>query len=61
MIDRTGKRVGHVREREVGDGRRRIRRGKMGKRIYIHGQHVTEFLTNCCMFAYECHRMTMCT
>ena len=29
MLDRT-KRVGHGREREVGDGRREIRRGEMG-------------------------------
>ena len=29
MLDRTQKRVGHGREREVGDGRR-IRRGEMG-------------------------------
>ena len=27
MLDRTRKRVGHGREREVGDGRREIRRG----------------------------------
>ena len=32
MLDRTQKRVGHGREREVGDGRRGIRRGgEMGK------------------------------
>ena len=32
MLDRTWKRVGHGREREVGDGRRGIRRGgEMGK------------------------------
>ena len=55
-------RVGHGREREVGGGRRRIRRGEMGKSTYLHGRHVTEFCTNCCMFAYECHctRMTKC-
>ena len=29
MLDRTWKRVGHGREREVGDGRRGIRRGEM--------------------------------
>ena len=34
----------------VGNGRRRIRRGKMGKGIYLHGQHVTEARTNCCVF-----------
>ena len=28
MSDRTQKRVGHGREREVGDGRRGIRRGE---------------------------------
>ena len=53
MIDRTWKRVGHGREREVGDGRRRIRRGDMQKDIYLHGRHLTEFLTNSCMFDYE--------
>ena len=30
MSDRTQKRVGHGRERQVGDGRRGIRRGEMG-------------------------------
>ena len=45
-------RVGYGRERELGDGRRRIRRGKMGKGIYIHGRHVTEFRTNSWVFAY---------
>ena len=30
MLDRTQKRVGHGREIEVGDGRRRIRRGETG-------------------------------
>ena len=38
MLDRTWKRVGHGREREVGDGRRGTRRGEM--RIvpsYING------------------------
>ena len=30
MLDRTQKRVGHGRKREVGDGRRGIRRGEMG-------------------------------
>ena len=30
MLDRTQKRVGHGRERQVGDGRRGIRRGEMG-------------------------------
>ena len=34
MLDRTQKRVGHGREREVGDGRRGIR-GEMGKPIRI--------------------------
>ena len=31
MLDRTRKRVGHGRERQVGDGRRGIRRDQMGK------------------------------
>ena len=34
-------RVGYGREREVGDERWRIRRGKIGKTIYLHGRHVT--------------------
>ena len=34
----------------VGNGRRRIRRGKMGKGIYLHGRHVTEAHNNCCVF-----------
>ena len=39
MLDRTRKRVGHEREREVGDGRSGIRRGaKMGKvSTYLDG------------------------
>ena len=38
MLDRTQKRVGHGREREVGDGRRGIRRGEMGMvPSYING------------------------
>ena len=45
--------AGHGTLREVGDGRIRIRRGKMGKSIYLHGRNVTEFLTNCCVFDYE--------
>ena len=38
MLDRTQKRVGHGREREVGDRRRGIRRGEMGMvSSYIDG------------------------
>ena len=38
MSDRTQKMVGHGREREVGDGRRGIRRGEMGMvSSYIDG------------------------
>ena len=39
MLDRTRKRVGHGREREVGGGRREIRRGgEMGKVLtYLDG------------------------
>ena len=39
MLDRTRKRVGHGREREVEDGRRGIRKGaEMGKvSIYLDG------------------------
>ena len=37
MLDRTQKRVGHGREREVGDGRRGIRRGERnGDGIFLH-------------------------
>ena len=54
MLDRTRKRVGHGREREVGDGRRGIRRRRRnGKSINLLGRHVTEFLTKSCMVAYE--------
>ena len=45
--------AGHGTQREVGDGRIRIRRGKMGKSIYLHGGYGTEFLTNYYVFAYE--------
>ena len=34
-------RVGYGKEREVGNGKRRIRRGKIGKTIYLHGRYVT--------------------
>ena len=38
MLDRTQKRVGHGRERQVGDGRRGIRREEMGMvSSYIDG------------------------
>ena len=38
MLDRTQKRVGHGREKEVGDGRRGIRRKEMGMvSSYIDG------------------------
>ena len=56
MLDRTWKRVGHGREREVGERKRGIRRGERGK--YLDGQHVTEFLT---VFANAWYCMTMCT
>ena len=57
MLDRTRKRVGHGREREVGDGRRgeweKGDKGRNGKSIDLLGRHVTEFLTKSCMVAYE--------
>ena len=57
MLDRTWKRVGHGREREVVDGRRGIRGEEKGSRkgeiINLLGQHVTEFPTKFCMVAYE--------
>ena len=39
MLDRTQKRLGHWREREVGEGRRGLRRGgEMGKvSTYLNG------------------------
>ena len=38
MSDRTQRRVGHGRERQVGDGRREIRRGEIGMvSSYIDG------------------------
>ena len=47
MLDRTWKRVGHGREREVGGGRREIRRGgEMGKvSTYLEGMQQS-FLLN---------------
>ena len=53
MLDRTWKRVGHGGEREVGDGRRGIRRN--GKSINLSGQLVTEVFPKYCMVAYECN------
>ena len=53
MSDRTRKRVGHGREREVGGGRRGKRRGEMEKVSIYLGRHVTDFLTNYCMDAFE--------
>ena len=50
MLDRTRKRVGHGREREVGDGRRGRRNGES---IDLLGWQVAEFLTKYCMVAYE--------
>ena len=47
MLGRTQK-VEHGRKREVEDGRRQI---KMDK--YLHGWHVTKFLTNFCMFVSD--------
>ena len=32
-----------------------------GESVYLHGRHVTEILTNSCVFADELHCMTMCT
>ena len=48
MLGRTQKKAEHGRKREVEDGRRRIKWRK-----YLHGWHVTEFLTNFCMFDCE--------
>ena len=32
-----------------------------GESVYLHGWHVTDFLSNFCMFAYQWHCMTMWT
>ena len=54
MLDRTRKRVGHGREREVEDGRRGIRRRRRnGESINLLGRHVTNDRTKSCMAAYE--------
>ena len=42
--------MGDVRWRKKGEWRK-----------YVHGWHVTEFLTNFCMFDCERHCRTMCT
>ena len=60
MLDRTQKKVGHGRERDVGGVRRGIK-SRNGESINLLGQHVTEFLTKSCMAAYEWQRMKMCT
>ena len=52
MLDRTRKRVGHRREREVGDGRRGIQ-GEEKWEKYQPTWTVTEFLTESCRVAYE--------
>ena len=59
MLDRTQKRVGDGSEREVG-GREKGKTGRNRESINLHGQHVTEFLTKSCMFAYKWYCMTMC-
>ena len=51
MLGRTQKAAEHGKEREVGDGKRRINEEKWRK--YLHGWHVIEFLTNFCMFDCE--------
>ena len=43
MLDRTQKRVGHGRERKVGDGRREIRRRNWDG-SFLRQRHETEFL-----------------
>ena len=54
MIDRTWKRVGHGREREVhGEWEKANKKRRNRESIYLHGWHLVEFLTNSCMFAYE--------
>ena len=52
MLDRTRKRVGHGREREVGDGREGIKR-RNGESIDLPGWGVTKFHTKSCMVVYE--------
>ena len=43
MLDRTWKRVGHGKEREVGR-REKVKKKVNGESIYLDGQHVTSFL-----------------
>ena len=61
IVGRTQKKEEHGREREVEDGRWRIKRGEMEKVPSLHWWHDTEFLTNVCMFDCEWHCRTMCT
>ena len=53
MLQRTQKRVGHGREREVGNGRRGIyKKRRNGDGIFLHSRHVTALRTTSCMVAY---------
>ena len=53
MLDRTQKRVGHGRKREVGGERWGIQEEEKWGKINLLGQHRTEFLTKSCMVTYE--------
>ena len=44
-----------------GGWERENKKGRNETSIYIHGRHVTQFLTKSCMFAYKWNCMTMCT
>ena len=60
MLDRTKKRVRHGREREVGDGRREIRRGEMGMVPTLTAcDRVTHYILHGCLWVVR--YMTMCT
>ena len=53
MLDRTRKRVGHVREREVGGQEKEKRKRRSEESMHLDGQHVTEF------FYYVCLRVVV--
>ena len=51
MLDRTQKRVGHGREREVGNDRMKNKKRKNGESIYLNSKQPRSFLL-IRMFAY---------
>ena len=49
MLGRTQKKAEHGREREVGDGRRRIKSGKNGESTYMDGMRPSFLLIFACL------------